>query len=138
MTHPEYGRSVNPTSTRGDRLCPPNYYWHTRIFRPSDGPAISLSQPRWADYAHPILVSTPSFESHWHKNTKQKHLTSSMNAPLYLLLMCMKFVHKFPFLVGILVSLYNELFIHIVAEFCNHLLFLKKLLVFISFFCSQS
>ena len=22
----------------GDRLCPPNYYWHTRIFRPSDGP----------------------------------------------------------------------------------------------------
>ena len=23
----------------GDRLCPPNYYWHTRIFGPSDGPA---------------------------------------------------------------------------------------------------
>ena len=22
----------------GDRLCPPDYYWHTRIFRPSDGP----------------------------------------------------------------------------------------------------
>ena len=22
-------RSVNPISTRGDRLCPPNYYWHT-------------------------------------------------------------------------------------------------------------
>ena len=29
--------SVNPISTRGDRLCPPNYYWHPRIFRPSDG-----------------------------------------------------------------------------------------------------
>ena len=22
----------------GDRLCPSNYYWHTRIFTPSDGP----------------------------------------------------------------------------------------------------
>ena len=34
---PDFGRSVNPISTRGDRLCPPNYYWHPRIFRPSDG-----------------------------------------------------------------------------------------------------
>jgi len=25
---------------------------------------LTLSQPGWADYAHPILVSTPSFESH--------------------------------------------------------------------------
>jgi hypothetical protein len=40
MAHPIFGRSVNPISTRGDRLCPPNYYWHTRIFRPSDGPAL--------------------------------------------------------------------------------------------------
>ena len=32
-------RSVNPISTRVDRLCPPNYYWHPQIFRPSDGPA---------------------------------------------------------------------------------------------------
>ena len=38
MAHPDFGRSVNPISTRGDRLCPPNYYWHTGIFRPSDGP----------------------------------------------------------------------------------------------------
>ena len=38
MAHPDFGRSVNPISTRGDRLCPPNYYWHTQIFRPSDGP----------------------------------------------------------------------------------------------------
>ena len=38
MAHPEFGRSVHPISTRGDRLCPPNYYWHTRNFRPSDGP----------------------------------------------------------------------------------------------------
>ena len=36
--HPDFGRSVNPISTRGDRLYPPNYYWHTQIFRPSDGP----------------------------------------------------------------------------------------------------
>ena len=34
----DFGRSVNPISTRGDRLCPPSYYWHTQIFRPSDGP----------------------------------------------------------------------------------------------------
>ena len=38
MAHPDFGSSVNPISTRGDKLCPPNYYWHTRIFRPSDGP----------------------------------------------------------------------------------------------------
>ena len=39
---PDFGRSVNPMpiSTRGDRLCPPNYYWHPRIFRPSDGPGM--------------------------------------------------------------------------------------------------
>ena len=39
MAHTDFGRSVNPISTRGYRLCPPNYYWHTRIFRPSDSPA---------------------------------------------------------------------------------------------------
>jgi hypothetical protein len=36
MAHPDFGRSVNPISTRGDRLCPPNYYWHTQIFRSSN------------------------------------------------------------------------------------------------------
>ena len=35
------GRSVNPISTRGNRLCPLNYYWHTKIFRPSDGPGMT-------------------------------------------------------------------------------------------------
>ena len=39
---PGFGRSVNPILTRGDRLCPPSYYWHTRIFRPSDGPAFMI------------------------------------------------------------------------------------------------
>ena len=38
MAHPDFVRLVNPISTMGDRLCPPNYYWHPRIFRPSDGP----------------------------------------------------------------------------------------------------
>ena len=41
MAHPIFHRSVNPISTRGDRLCPPNYYWHTRIFRPSEGPVMT-------------------------------------------------------------------------------------------------
>ena len=38
MAPPVFGRSINPISTWGDRLCPPNYYLHLRIFRPSDGP----------------------------------------------------------------------------------------------------
>ena len=38
MAYPDFGRSVNPISSRGDRLCPPNYYWHTQIFKPSDSP----------------------------------------------------------------------------------------------------
>ena len=41
IAHPDFVRSVNPISTREEWLCPPNYYWHTQIFRPSDGPAIS-------------------------------------------------------------------------------------------------
>ena len=31
---PDFGRSVNSISTKGNRLCPPNYYWHTQIFGP--------------------------------------------------------------------------------------------------------
>jgi hypothetical protein len=48
MAHPDFGRSVKPISTRGDRLCPPNYYWHSRIFRPSfgPGPIASVAQYR--------------------------------------------------------------------------------------------
>ena len=39
MAPPDFGRSVNPISTKGGRLCPPNNtYWHPRIFRPFDGP----------------------------------------------------------------------------------------------------
>ena len=38
MAPPDFGRSVNPISTSGDRLCLPNYYLHPRIFSPSDGP----------------------------------------------------------------------------------------------------
>ena len=47
-TPPDFGRSVNPISTWGDRLCPPNYYWHTRNFKPSDGPANQRSSQFWA------------------------------------------------------------------------------------------
>ena len=45
-----FGRSVNPISTMGNRLCPPIYYWHTRIFRPSNGPdadVIGMLEPRY-------------------------------------------------------------------------------------------
>ena len=41
MAHPDFDRSVNPISTRGDKICPPNYYWHTRIFRPFDDPVMN-------------------------------------------------------------------------------------------------
>ena len=34
---------LNPISTRGDKLCPPNYYWHTQILRPSDGPDLVVA-----------------------------------------------------------------------------------------------
>ena len=26
MAHPDFTRSINPISSRGERLCPPNYY----------------------------------------------------------------------------------------------------------------
>ena len=57
MAHPDFGRSVKPISTRGDRLCPPNYYWHTRIFRPSDGPALTLErkQPPWIENSNKVF-----------------------------------------------------------------------------------
>ena len=38
---PDFGKSVNSISTRGNRLCPPHY---PRIFRPSYGPAITDSE----------------------------------------------------------------------------------------------
>ena len=34
---PVFSRTVNPISTRGSRLCPPQYYEPPRIFRPCDG-----------------------------------------------------------------------------------------------------
>ena len=54
MAHPDFGRPLNPISTRGDtgdRLFPSNYYWHSRIFRPCDAP-----EPVGADYAHNITT----------------------------------------------------------------------------------
>ena len=60
MAHPDFGRSINPIATRGDRLCPPYYYWHTRIFRPSDGPEYVCTMPSflsWLFYAFGWLCS---------------------------------------------------------------------------------
>ena len=47
------GRSVNPISTRGDRLCPPNYYSGTPVFLDlptalcSKGNSNRKFQPSW-------------------------------------------------------------------------------------------
>ena len=37
---PVFSRTVKPISTRGSRLCPPQYYEPPRIFRPCDGPVV--------------------------------------------------------------------------------------------------
>ena len=42
LAPPVFGQSVNPISTRGGKLCPPQYYQPPRIFRPCDGP-----EPQW-------------------------------------------------------------------------------------------
>ena len=52
MAHPDFGRSVNPISTRGDKLCPPNYYWHPRIFRSSNGSGLWI-------FRKPLQEGTP-------------------------------------------------------------------------------
>ena len=39
--HPQILADQLTLSQPGDRLCPPNYYWHTRIFRPLDVPALT-------------------------------------------------------------------------------------------------
>ena len=41
MAHPDFVKSV-----KGDNLCLPNYYWHTWIFRPSDGPVCPFTGPK--------------------------------------------------------------------------------------------
>ena len=38
---------VNPIWTRRGRLCPPHYYWHPRIFRPSYSPGIYSPLLTW-------------------------------------------------------------------------------------------
>ena len=56
MAHPDFGRSVNPISIRGDRLCPSNYYWHTRIFRPSDGPVMKCQTSWRSVFSHLRII----------------------------------------------------------------------------------
>ena len=36
--HPQILEDQQPYLNQGDRICPPNYYRHPRIFRPSYGP----------------------------------------------------------------------------------------------------
>ena len=62
MAHPIFGRSVNPIPTRGNRLCPPNYYWHTLIFRPSDGPALVTTEKSYA-YIDKVPTRNESHEN---------------------------------------------------------------------------
>ena len=52
---PRFWQISNPISTRGDRLCPPNCYWHPRIFRLSDGPGLSR---QWENFHQNIATST--------------------------------------------------------------------------------
>ena len=39
---PDFGRLVNPISTRGGRLCPPHFYLPPQIFRPSAIPVMYI------------------------------------------------------------------------------------------------
>ena len=52
---PDFGRSVNPISTRRGRLCPPHWYWHPRIFRPSYGPAFNMLEFAESSRGHLLL-----------------------------------------------------------------------------------
>ena len=56
----DFGRSLNPISTRGDRLCPPNYYWHTRIFRLLNGPASQTALP-----IQPVYIKNWPYGLNW-------------------------------------------------------------------------
>ena len=58
MAHPDFGRSANPISTRGDRLCPPNYYWHFQTFR---RPCVQVIVPGGFSY----LTNWNNYKSYW-------------------------------------------------------------------------
>ena len=115
---PDFGRSVNPISTRGDRLCPPIYYWYPRIFRPSDGPAIVSiptyhlnPKPPWAFgrcfLGAIILVLLISFKL---KITVKNQLNLQKHPPFY------QFISK---LFGFFVKdLTNHFFILIISFEC--------------------
>ena len=61
MAPPDFGRSVNPISIRGDRLCPSNYYWPSRIFRPSDGSALEVGT--WMHLAKNKVTKTCLYDA---------------------------------------------------------------------------
>ena len=71
MAPPDFDRSVNPSSTKGGRLCPPNststpgFSDLLTALEPVATPVLAnqltLSQPGGADYAHHITTGTPGF-----------------------------------------------------------------------------
>ena len=56
MAHPDFGRSVNPISTRGYKLCPPNYYWHPGF---SDHRRALCFHGRFCDFKSQNLILSP-------------------------------------------------------------------------------
>ena len=64
MASSDFGRSVNPISTRGDRLCLPNYYWHPRIFKPSDGPEYHIYYKESCEIIRHLLVEKKTILSY--------------------------------------------------------------------------
>ena len=55
---PVFGQTVNPISTRGGRLYPPQYYEPPRIFRPCDGPEQTYIDDRSRHLARPEPLPT--------------------------------------------------------------------------------
>ena len=86
MTPPDFGRSVNSISTRGDSLCPPNYYWNPWIFRPSDGPELPMhyfgeSESNWGVV---VLVWIGSLNNkRIYRNARYHHDTNTRITPTY-------------------------------------------------------
>jgi hypothetical protein len=68
----------------GDRLCPPDYYWHTRIFRPSDGPGLPTGETGTTTDAHKFsetLTLSPTVGADF-----ANHCRSQINFPVVMFL----------------------------------------------------
>ena len=79
MAHPDFGRSVNPISTRGDRLCPP-------IYRPCNGPAYNGCRHLWRVSAYlcwMILFVSYPFICFRSANGRMERLKCKFHFPNY-------------------------------------------------------